>query len=120
MISIHYAGMVYLATLSGCFDGDTCKVIFPNFPAMVAEQNLRFDGFDTPEMSGTCRHAKQLAQQAQRVTENYMRGDVRLEFVKKREKHGRLVVRAPELERRLIATGLAKPSKDGKRQNWCE
>ena len=120
MISIHYAGVVYFATLSGCFDGDTCRVIFPNFPPLVAEQRLRFDGFDAPEMGGGCPRSKKLARQAQAATFSYMQGDVRLEFVNEPEKYGRLVVRAPELEKRLIAQGLAKPSQDGQRQDWCD
>ena len=120
MISIHYAGVVYLASLAGCYDGDTCKVTFPNFPPLVAEQSLRFDGFDTPEMRGGCSRAKKLARKAQAETLAYMQGNVRLEFVDEPEKYGRLVVRAPELQKRLIAQGLAKPSQDGKRQEWCD
>lgn len=120
MISIHYAGVVYVAMLTGCYDGDTCKVTFPNFPPLVAEQSLRFEGFDTPEMRGGCAPAKRLARKAQAETLAYMRGNVRLEFVDEPEKYGRLVVRAPELKKRLIAQGLAKPSQDGKQQEWCD
>lgn len=58
--------------------------------------------------------------QAQAETLAYMQGDVRLEFVDAPEKYGRLVVRAPELEKRLIAQGLAKSCKNGKRQNWSK
>jgi hypothetical protein len=64
--------------------------------------------------------SKKLALQAQAETLAYMQGDVRLEFVDAPEKYGRLVVRAPELEKRLIAQGLAKSCKNGKRQNWCK
>lgn len=120
MISIHYAGVIYLASLSNCYDGDTCKITFPNFPPLVAEQSLRFAGFDAPEIRGGCRESKRLARKAKAETLAYMRGDVHLEFVGKPEKYGRLVVRAPELEKRLIAQGLAKPSPDGKRQKWCD
>ena len=77
MISIHHAGAVYLAALSHCYDGDTCTVSFPNFPPLVAEQSLRFDGFDTPEIRGGCPQSKKLARQAQAVTEDYMFGNVR-------------------------------------------
>ena len=112
-------GVIYLASQTGCYDGDTCKVVFPNFPPLVAEQSLRFDGFDTPEMRGGCDRSRKLARQAQAVTENYMRGDVQLAFVDAPEKFGRLVVRAPELQARLIKQGLAKPTPDKKRQEWC-
>ena len=120
MISISHMGVIYLASLTDCYDGDTCKVTFPNFPPLVAEQSLRFDGFDTPEWRGGCARSKKLARQAQAVSENYMRGDVRLEFVDAPEKFGRLVVRAPELQARLIKQGLARPSPDKKQQAWCD
>lgn len=87
---------------------------------LVAEQSLRFDGFDTPELRGGCARSKKLARQAQAVTENYMLGNVRLELVEAPEKFGRLVVRAPELQARLIKQGLAKPATDKKRQAWCD
>ena len=119
MISIYHAGAVYLAALSHCYDGDTCKVTFPNFPPLVAEQSLRFDGFDTPEMRGGCARSKKLARQAQAVTEKYMRGNVQLEFVAGEKSLGRLVVRAPELQARLIERGLAKRAPDKKQQEWC-
>lgn len=119
MISIHYAGAVYLAMLTGCYDGDTCRVRFINFPPLVAEQSLRFHGFDTAEMRGVCPRAKALARKAQAVTEAYMRGNVHLEFIDTPKSLGRLLVRAPELQNRLIAQGLAKPAPDGKQQNWC-
>lgn len=119
MISIYHAGVIYLASLTGCYDGDTCKVTFLNFPPLVAEQSVRFAGFDTPEMRGGCKLSKHLAQKAQSVTQSYMQGNVWLEYIEGPEKFGRLLVRAPELQRQLIAQGLAKPSPDGKRQNWC-
>lgn len=93
---------------------------FVKMRPLVAEQSLRFDGFDTPELRGGCARSKKLARQARAVTENYMRGNVRLKFVEAPEKFGRLVVRAPELQARLIKQGLAKPATDKKRQAWCD
>lgn len=87
---------------------------------LVAEQSLRFDGFETPELHGGFARSKKLARQAQAVTENCMRCNVRLEFVEAPEKFGCLVVRAPELQARLIKQGLAKPATDKKRQAWCD
>jgi endonuclease YncB( thermonuclease family) len=93
---------------------------FVKMRPLVAEQSLRFDGFDTPELRGGCARSKKLARQAQAVTENYMCGNVRLKFVEAPEKFGRLVVRAPVLQARLIKQGLAKPATDKKRQAWCD
>ena len=120
MISISHLGALYVAVLSTCFDDDTCTVTFPNFPPLVAEQSLRFDGFDTPEMRGGCARSKKLARQAQAVTEDYMRGNVRLEALGGEKSLGRLVVRAPDLQSRIIERGLAKLAPDKKRQKWCD
>ena len=120
MISFTHAGVIYVAVLTGCFDGDTCTVRFVDFPPPVAEQRLRFDDFDTPERKRPkCASEKHLAAKARHVTQTYMQGDVVLEIVDKREKYGRMVVGAPDLKTRLISKGLAKPSPDGKRGNWC-
>lgn len=121
MISIQVAGAVYIAALSGCYDGDTCKVRFYNFPELVQEQSLRFEGFDTPERSRPkCSDEKVKARQARAVTLAYMQGEVRLEASGNFDRYGRLLVRAPELQKQLIAEGLAKPAPDGRRKDWCK
>ncbi len=121
MISIQVAGAVYIAALSGCYDGDTCKVRFYNFPELVQEQSLRFEGFDTPERSRPkCSDEKAKARQARAVTLAYMQGEVRLEASGNFDRYGRLLVRAPELQKQLIAEGLAKPAPDGRRKDWCK
>lgn len=120
LISIHHAGLVYVAVLVGCYDGDTCKVTFPNFPPLVATQSLRFNGFDTPELRGGCARSKRLARQARAETENYMRGDVQLHVAEGEEKFGRVLVYAPDLQAQLIKQGPANPSPDKKRQVWCD
>jgi hypothetical protein len=56
MISINVAWAIYIAAMSGCTDGGTCKVHFYNLLPFVADQSLRFEGFDTPE-----RHRPQCA-----------------------------------------------------------
>lgn len=121
MITIQVAGAIYLASLSGCYDGDSCKVQFYNFPPLVQEQSLRFEGFDTPERSRPkCADEKRKAQAARRVTLAYMQGDVRLQASGAYDKYGRLLVRAPDLQNRLIKQGLAVAYDGGKRKAWCD
>ena len=120
MISFTHAGVVYAAILTGCYDGDTCTVRFVDFPPPVAEQRVRFHGFDAPERNRPkCASEKRLAAQARQVTQSYMQGDVVLEIIDKREKYGRMLVVAPELKTRLINKGLAHPSANGRRADWC-
>ena len=120
MISIQVAGTIYIAALSGCYDGDTCQVRFYNFPDLVAEQSLRFEGFDTPERNRPkCADEKAKAKAARRITLACMQGDVRLEASGAFDKYGRLLVRAPQLKAALINKGLAKPT-EGKRAKWCD
>ena len=47
-----------------------------------------------------------------------MQGAVTLATDGKRDRYGRLLVQAPELQARLLAAGLAQPS-DGQRKDWC-
>ena len=121
MISIEVASAVYIAALSGCYDGDTCKMLFYNFPELVHEQSLRFEGFDTPERSRPkCAEEKAKARQARALTLAYMQGDVTLKASGDFDRYGRLLVRAPDLQKQLVAEGLAKPAPNGKRQTWCD
>jgi endonuclease YncB( thermonuclease family) len=99
MISINVARAIFIAAMSGCNDGDTCKVHFCNFLPFVADQSLRFEGFDTPERHRPlCADEKAKAQAARRVTLAYMQGDVKLEASGAFDKYDRLLVRAPRLK----------------------
>lgn len=120
MIHIITASTIYLATLLGCYDGDTCKIELQNAPPLVSTITLRFEGFDTPEIRGKCQEEKEMAQMAKNITQGYMvfKGDLYTDG--KRGKYGRLLVRAPELQEDLIELGLARPYNGGKREGWCE
>ena len=120
MISIKFASVIYMATLSSCYDGDTCTVNFINFPALVHTQILRFEGFDTPERHRpNCAEEANKANLARAITISYMQGQVILATNGKFDRYGRLLVRAPDLQRTLLDAGLAKNSRNGRRNNWC-
>ena len=120
MISIKFAVAVYMAALSGCYDGDTCTVHFVNFPALVRKQTLRFEGFDTPERhSPKCAKEATKAEKARSMMLSYLQGKVILTTNGKFDLYGRLLVRAPELQRTLLGAGLAKAPPHGRRAYWC-
>lgn len=120
MIELIFGGMIYGATLLGCYDGDTCRININNTPTFVATQSLRFNGFDTPELRGKCGREKLLAKRAKEVTLKYMQSNPRLVVSDKRDKYGRLIVDAPDLAEQLISDGLARPYDGGKREGWCQ
>jgi len=120
MIEVIVGTVIYTATLLGCYDGDTCKIKFDNAPEILAEQTLRFQGFDTPELRGKCEKEKEMAATAKMVTSAYMRQVGKIYATGERGKYGRLLVTAPALQDHLIEHGYARPYDGGTRQSWCE
>ena len=120
MIEIIVGAVIYTATLVGCYDGDTCTVRFDNAPDIIAEQTLRFEGFDTPELRGKCAEERAKAQVAKQVTNAYMRQVGKVYSEGKRGKYGRLLVTVPELQAHLIEYDYARSYDGGKRESWCK
>ena len=120
MIEVIVGAVIYTATLVGCYDGDTCTIKFDNAPEILAEQTLRFKGFDTPEIRGKCKEEKEKAAIAKTVTTAYMKQVGKVYATGERGKYGRLLVTVPELQDHLIEYGYAKPYDGGTRQGWCE
>lgn len=119
MIEVIVGSVIYTATLLGCYDGDTCTIKFDNTPEILAEQTLRFKGFDTPEMKGKCDSEKHKAKEARQITLEYMTSVGKVYATGDRGKYGRLLVTVPDLQDHLITYGFAKPYDGGKRQGWC-
>lgn len=119
-IELIFGGMVYGATLVGCYDGDTCRITVNNAPPFLATQQLRFDGFDTPEIRGRCQSEKDRARDAKAITLKYMQSNPSLLVSGDRGKYGRLIVEAPGLAESLISAGLAREYNGGKRKGWCD
>jgi endonuclease YncB( thermonuclease family) len=120
MIEVIVGTVIYTATLLGCYDGDTCTIKFDNTPDILAEQKLRFKGFDTPEMRGQCPEEKSKARQAKQITIDYMNGYGKVYATGERGKYGRLLVTLPALQDKLITLNLAKPYDGGARSSWCD
>jgi endonuclease YncB( thermonuclease family) len=56
----------------GATNGDTCTVsLGQNIPALFGDHiTVRLTGIDTPKIKGMCEHEKELAKQAQALTQN--------------------------------------------------
>ena len=102
MIEIIFGSVVYYASLINCYDGDTCKIKFKDFPEIVAVQDLRFTDFDTPEINGKCESEKELAILAKNITLEYMSNNPKIYSNGKKGKYGRLLISAPILKDTLI------------------
>lgn len=120
MIEIIFGSVVYYASLINCYDGDTCKIKFKDFPEIVAVQDLRFTDFDTPEINGKCESEKELAILAKNITLEYMSNNPKIYSNGKKGKYGRLLISAPILKDTLIKKGLAKEYSGGKKESWCD
>ena len=124
--------------IHGCYDGDTCTVSVPGWPAVVGEKiPVRIVGIDAPERKGKCAKETELATEARRFLEERLTKlrldpgnpqSVSLPRVElsevRRDKYFRLLARVwadgVEVGPLLIARGLARPYGGGTRRGWCE
>jgi micrococcal nuclease len=119
MIEVVVAGTIYMASLLGCYDGDTCKIEVKEFvPFQV--YSLRLEGFDTPEIRGKCDNETSLAKEAQAYTTTFMSTVSTIYVSEKKDKYGRLIANVPKLGAKLIEQGLARPYDGGTRLSWCK
>jgi endonuclease YncB( thermonuclease family) len=114
-----------VAQFHGCYDGDTCTVSLNDLPPVFGDHiTVRLAGIDTPEIKGTCEQEKQLARQAQALTQKLMREATKIELTEpKRDKYFRILARVMaddrEVAQELVKAGLARPYDGGHKQRWC-
>ena len=120
IIELEFGGIIYGATLTGCYDGDTCRANLHNSPAIVSNLYIRIHGVDTPEIRGKCEAEKSLARDARDFTIRFIRDRNSRGFVHSlRDKYGRMVVEFPGLADDLVKAGLGRYYDGGKRKGWC-
>lgn len=133
MPKAHTPGQPFeVAVFHGCYDGDTCTVSLSDLPPVFGDHiTVRLAGIDTPEIKGTCDEEKQLARQAQALTQRLMKEATRIELREpKRDKYFRILARVVvedqarpgetiEVAQELVKAGLARPYDGGKKQRWC-
>jgi len=107
------------------YDGDTFKIDLPSMhPLFGDDLSIRLFGVDTPEMRGTTDEIKELAMQAQQVTEKALKGASKIELRNpQRGKYFRVIsevwIDGESLAEMLKKKGLAKDyDGEGARPEW--
>lgn len=126
-VSLIFAGTVYVTSLVGCYDGDTCRLKLKVSPPFLTDIiRVRFVGFDTPERaSPQCKKELKLAQKARKITQAYMKSNPTITTKGRYDKYGRLLVSAPALKKTLLKNELASTyskwrfKRGGKNPSWC-
>ena len=102
-----------VAIFHGCYDGDTCTVsLAENIPALFGDHiTVRLTGIDTPEIKGMCEQEKELARQAQALTQKLMVQASTIELAEpRRDKYFRILARVMadgnEVAQALVKAGL--------------
>ncbi|MBI1321312.1 MAG: hypothetical protein GC168_20495 [Candidatus Hydrogenedens sp.] len=106
-------------------DGDTFRVRARLWPGLTAETLIRIEGIDAPELHGRCPAETQRAEAAQRRLKALLGHLVTLTRIKP-DKYGdrkRAHVTAQDgtdVGAAMIAAGLARPYRGGRRKSWCD
>ena len=125
----------YKVRLASVYDGDTFKVYLAcQYPLFCKKMSVRVNGIDCPELKAKDPCEKEIAQQAKRFTETFLKdGPIILRNCQK-DKYFRLLcdvfvrdLRNPtrkqekNLSQELLANHLAVPYFGQKREkiNWC-
>ena len=109
----------------GCYDGDTCTVELPGWPALVSPISVRFAGIDAPEIRGKCDREKAHAKLVKRIVEAQLLSARRVELREiERGKYFRLVARffadGRDVAADLLKRGLVREyDGTGPRGSWC-
>ena len=111
------------ATMSKCYDGDTCTALLHgDLPAIFNNIPVRVAGIDTPEIRGQCVAEKEAAIEARDATRSFVLGkEVRL-VNPHRDKYFRIVADVitdeGDLAEHLLTKELAIPYDGGTKYNW--
>ena len=116
------------ATVVRVVDGDSLVVRARIWLGQDLETSVRLLGVDAPELRGACEFERLLARRSRafvvRVVGRVSGAEVRLSDIQLGKFAGRVVarVRTPDgedLGRALVAAGLARHYRGGRRQSWC-
>jgi len=108
------------------YDGDTLIVRARIWLGQVVNTKVRLSGIDAPELRGRCAREKRMARAARGfVRAKLAGGNVTLRDIRFGKYAGRVLARVitaegEDLGRALIAAGLARPYRGGRRGRWCQ
>lgn len=107
-------------------DGDTLIVRARIWLGQVVSTKVRLAGVDAPELRGRCAREKKMARAARRFVEGKLAGgSITLRDIRFGKYAGRVLARVitaegEDLGQALIAAGLARPYRGGRRGRWCQ
>ncbi len=116
----------YPARVTSVIDGDTVEVRVNVWIGQEIVTKVRLRGIDAPEMRGACGSERDRALAARRRLEGLVVGQaVVLSELGPDKYFGRVLarIRTPAGEdagAKLLAEGLARPYRGGRRGSWCE
>jgi endonuclease YncB( thermonuclease family) len=119
-----FAGPVN-ARVERVLDGDTIEVTAAIWLEQSVSVRVRIDGVDAPELKSDCAAERELARAARTFLAHRIEGaQVTLSRVAYDKYGGRVRAsvsdRAGDLASAMIAQGLVRPYRGGKRKPWCE
>ncbi|MHA1537585.1 MAG: thermonuclease family protein [Alphaproteobacteria bacterium] len=107
-------------------DGDTLILRARIWLGQVISTKVRLAGIDAPELRGRCAREKRMAREARRFVKRKLAdGNVTLRDIRFGKYAGRVLARVftaegEDLGQALIAAGLARPYRGGRRGRWCQ
>lgn len=107
-------------------DGDTLVVRARIWLGQVVSTKVRLAGIDAPELRGRCARERRMARAARSfVVRKLAAGNVTLRDIRFGKYAGRVLARVitaegEDLGRALVAAGLARPYRGGRRGGWCQ
>jgi endonuclease YncB( thermonuclease family) len=114
------------ADVAKVHDGDTLVVRARIWLGQVVSTKVRLAGVDAPELRGRCARERRMARAARSFVERKLAaGNVTLRDIRFGKYAGRVLARVitaegEDLGRALIAAGLARPYRGGRRGRWCQ
>lgn len=119
------AGARHAADVMRIIDGDTFEARIRLWPDLVMTARVRLRGIDAAEMAAACSEEYRLAAAAaEALRELLAEGGVTIFNVGPDKYAGRVVADAatrqtPNVSDALLATGLVRSYRGGRRQGWC-
>ncbi len=114
-----------VARVLAVVDGDTLVVRARIWLGQALDTKVRLAGVDAPELNGRCEAERRRAAAARSlVRELVAGGEVVLKDIQFGKYAGRVVARVEtpagrDLGQALLAAGLARPYRGGRRESWC-
>ena len=106
-------------------DGDTVVVRARIWLGQHIETRVRLEGVDAPELTGSCKRERRMAQQARSFMQSLIGGrGVLLRGIAFGKYGGRVIARVEtadgeDCSRALIRAGLARAYDGGRKVSWC-